>query len=77
MASSTRFATISEAQLDELVESMDAKNKKRPTLSAGRVFESYLQEKDEEEPKTDAEICDVPLFMLKHGRQIKYYIIIV
>ena len=38
MASSTRFATISEAQLDELVESMDAKNKKRPTLSAGEFL---------------------------------------
>ena len=59
MASSSRFTTISEAQLDELVGNKYAKNTKRPTLSAGRVFEAYLQEKDEQEPKTKAEICNV------------------
>ena len=50
MASSSIFATISEAQLDELAENKDAKNTKRATLSARRVFEAYLQEKDEVEP---------------------------
>ena len=51
MASLSRFTTVSEAQLNKLVESKDAKNTKRATLSAGRVFEAYLQEKDEEELK--------------------------
>ena len=32
MASSSRFATISEAQLDELVENKEAKNTKRELL---------------------------------------------
>ena len=35
MAFSSRFATISEAQLDELVDNKYAKNTKRATLSAG------------------------------------------
>ena len=38
MASSTRFATISEAQLDELVESMDAKNKKDQLCQRGEFL---------------------------------------
>ena len=38
MASSTRFATISEAQLDELAESMDAKNKRRPNFLRGEFL---------------------------------------
>ena len=59
MASLSRFATISEAEFDKLVKNKDAKNTKRATLSAGRVFEAYLQEKDEEEPKTKEEICNV------------------
>ena len=59
MASSSRFATISDAQLDELVKNKDAKNTKRTTFSARRVFEAYLQEKEEEEPKTKTEICNV------------------
>ena len=42
MASSVRFETISEAQLDKLVENKDAKNTKRATLSGRNVFEAYL-----------------------------------
>ena len=59
MASSSRFATISVAQLDKLVENKEAKNTKRATLSVRRVFKVYLQEKDEEEPKTKAEIFNI------------------
>ena len=51
MASSSRFATISEAQLDELIENNYAKITKRATFSAGWVFEACLQEKDEDERK--------------------------
>ena len=58
MVSSSRLTTISVAQLDELVKNMDVKNTKRATLSTRRVFEAYLHEKDEEEPKTKAEICN-------------------
>ena len=52
MASSSRFATISETQLDELVENKYAKNRKRATLSAGRVFEAYLREKAKRNQKS-------------------------
>ena len=52
MASLSRFATVSEAQFCKLVENKDAKNTKRATLSAGRVFEAYLQGMDKEELKS-------------------------
>ena len=45
MASLLIFATISDAQLDKLVENKDAKNTKRPTLLARSVFEGQLARK--------------------------------
>ena len=70
MASSSRFATIYEAQLDELVENKEAKNTKRATLSASSVFEVYLQEKDEEEPKTKAEIFNALKLFYFEARKV-------
>ena len=58
MASSS-FATISEAQLDELVENKYAKNRKIATLSAGRIFEAYLREmaKRNRKPRQKSAMC--------------------
>ena len=57
--SSSRFASVSETDLARIIENKDAKNTKRATLSARRVFNEYLWEKDVSEPKTKQEICNV------------------
>ena len=42
----------------QLVENKGAKNTKRATRSARRVFNDYLKEKHESEPKTKEQICN-------------------
>ena len=45
---------------------------KRATLSARRVFNEYLREKDESEPKTKEEICNVlKLFYVEARKQME------
>ena len=55
---SLRFATVSQTDLAQLVENKDAKKGKRATHSARRVFNEYLKEKHESEPKTKEQICN-------------------
>lgn len=46
-----RFASVSEAELNLLLENKDAKNTKRATKSSLKIFHEYLREKSLEEPQ--------------------------
>ena len=50
--SKSRFATLSEEDLNLLLDDKDAKSGKRATKSALKVFHQYLKEKKADEPET-------------------------
>ncbi|KAL9981815.1 hypothetical protein ACROYT_G010570 [Oculina patagonica] len=50
--SKSRFATLSEEDLNLLLDDKDAKSTKRATKSALKVFHQYLKEKKADEPQT-------------------------
>ena len=50
--SKSRFATLSEEDLNRLLDERDAKSTKRATKSALKVFHQYLKEKKADEPQT-------------------------
>ena len=66
---SLRFATVSQTDLAQLVENKDAKNTKRATRLARRVFNEYLKEKHESEPKTKEQICNALKLFYIEARQ--------
>ena len=45
MADADRFASISEAEMHEIVENIDATNTKKQTITAVRTFREYLTPK--------------------------------
>ena len=54
-----RFASISEAELNLLVEDKDAKNTKKATQSSVKVFNEYLREKSLEDPQGKSSLAVV------------------
>ena len=50
--SKSRFATLSEEDLNLLLDDKDVKSTKRATKSALKVFQQYLKEKKADEPQT-------------------------
>ena len=57
--SKSRFATLSEEDLNLLPDDKDAKSTKRATKSALKVFHQYLTEKKADEPQTKYTLANV------------------
>ena len=57
--SKSRFATLSEEDLNLLLDDKDAKSTKRATKSALKVFQQYLKEKKADEPQTRDTLANV------------------
>ena len=57
--SKSRFATLSEEDLNLLLADKDAKSTKRATKSALKVFHQYLKEKKADEPQTKDTLANV------------------
>ena len=57
--SKSRFATLSEEDLNLLLDDQDAKSTKRATKSALKVFHQYLKEKKADEPQTKDTLANV------------------
>ena len=57
--SKSRFATISEEDLNLLLNGKDAKSTKRATKSALKVFHQYFKEKKADEPQTKDTLANV------------------
>ena len=57
--SKSRFATLSEEDLNLLLDDKDAKSTKRATKSALKVFHQYLKGKKTDEPQTKDTLANV------------------
>ena len=57
--SKSRFATLSEEDLNLLLDDKGAKSTKRATKSALKVFQQYLKEKKADEPQTKDTLANV------------------
>ena len=57
--SKSRFATLSEEDLNLLLDDKNTKSTKRATKSALKVFQQYLKDKKADEPQTRDTLADV------------------
>ena len=66
----SRFAKVSEVDLERLVDDKDAKNTKRATKTVLRVLQQYLKEKKVSEPQTKDGISNVLKLFYVEARKL-------
>jgi len=67
--SKSRFATLSEDDLNLLLDDKDAKSTKRATKSALKVFHQYLKEKKADKPQTKDALANVLKLVHEEARK--------